>query len=120
MTPKPGCLYLSEVIPPRADQPMVLAALEPGHTKGEFAVIPIAGSSTTGATLACEEVSGINSQCRRDVGLLTLYSLSWPWMVSRCTRVQVRATAVLFKTRILTSVGAALGSEQSGIKQNVR
>lgn len=41
---------------------------------------------------------------------LTLYSLSCPWMVSRCTRVHVRAMAVLFRTLILTSVGAALGS----------
>lgn len=41
-------------------------------------------------------------------------------MVSRCTRVQVRAMAVLFKILILTSVGAALGSERSGIKESVR
>jgi len=98
----------------------------PSHGKrvltagGEFSVIPIMGSSITGAASACEKVSCVNSQCRRDVGVLTLYSLSCPWMVSRCTRVQVRATAVLFKTLILTSVGAALGSESSGIKQSVR
>lgn len=96
----------------------------PSHGKrivmagGEFSVIPIAGSSIAGATSACEKVSCINSQCRKDLVLLTLYSLSCPWMVSRCTRVQVRATAVLFKTLILTSVGAALGSERSGIKQS--
>lgn len=80
----------------------------------------MAGSSITGAASPCEKVSCINSQCRRDLGLLTLYSLSCPWMVSRCTRVQVSAMAVLFKTLILTSVGAALGSEHSGIKHSVR
>lgn len=52
--------------------------------------------------------------------LLTRYSLSCPWMVSRCTRVQVRAMAVLFKTLILTSVGAALGSGWAGIKRSGR
>lgn len=70
-----------------------------------------AGSSRTGAASARDAVSCVTGQCWGRLGLLTLYSFSWPWMVSRCTRVQVRAMAVEFKILILTSVGAALGSE---------
>lgn len=87
--------------------------------RAKFSVIPTADGSTKGATWAGEQVSHVNSPRRRDLLLLTLYSLSCPWMVSRCTRVHVRAMAVLFKTLILTSVGAALGSGRSGTKWSV-
>lgn len=94
-------------------------------TTGKFSVIPTCSSSIPGsqlgilgglAGLMVSAGAGIWDWGIRD--LLTLYSLSCPWMVSRCTRVQVRAMAVLFKTLILTSVGAALGSGWAGIKQS--
>lgn len=103
---------------PEGAQPLLCTPKRVRVAREKFSVIPTADGSTNGATCAGEQVSRVNSPRRRDLLLLTLYSLSCPWMVSRCTRVHVRAMAVLFKTLILTSVGAALGSGRSGTKQS--
>lgn len=85
-------------------------------TKGSFLSSPHAAAPPREPAGNFGRFSCVNGQCWAGIwgrgvwDLLTRYSLSCPWMVSRCTRVQVRAMAVLFKTLILTSVGAALGS----------
>lgn len=103
---------------PEGAQPLLCTPKRVKVAREKFSVIPTADGSTNGDSWAGEQVSRVNSPRRRDLFLLTLYSLSCPWMVSRCTRVHVRAMAVLFKTLILTSVGAALGSGRSGTKQS--